>query len=181
MSTTAATSAASSPTFLNDQTIGPVRAPKKVLDQEDFLKLLAVQFQTQDPMKPMEDTAFIAQMAQFSSLEQASQTRKDQQMMTSTAYLGRNVTVEDGLGHQITGVVTAVDNSGTVPALVINGTNYPLKSVKRVEPSGTTTNSTGTPPTGTPPTGTSAQPSLNTSEQFPKIYTLIRDRVTQGI
>ena len=174
MSTSAVTS---SPTFLNDQTMGPIRAPKKVLDQEDFLKLLAVQFQTQDPMKPMEDTAFIAQMAQFSSLEQASQTRKDQQMMTSTAYLGRNVTVEDGLGHQITGVVTAVDNSGSVPALVINGTNYPLKSVKRVEPSGTTT----TTPTETPPTGTPADPALNTSEQFPKIYTLIRDRVTQGI
>lgn len=175
MSTTV-NSSASSPTFLNDQTIGPARVPKKVLDQEDFLKLLAVQFQRQDPMKPMEDTAFISQMAQFSSLEQASQTRKDQQMMTSTTYLGRTVTVEDGLGHQVTGVVSAVDNSGSAPALVINGTNYPLKSVKRVEPAGTTP----TDPTPTVPS-TTPNSSVDTTDQLPKIYTLIRDRVTQGI
>ena len=179
MSTSAVTS---SPAFLNDQTMGQIRAPKKVLQQEDFLKLLAVQFQTQDPMKPMEDTAFIAQMAQFSSLEQANQTRKDQQMMTSAAYLGRNVTVEDGMGKLFTGVVSAVDNSGSTPALVINGTAYPLSSVKRIEQSSTGTSTTPTPtPTETPPPGTPADPALNTSEQFPKIYTLIRDRVTQGI
>ena len=45
------------------------RVPQKVLGQNDFLKLLATQFKTQDPMKPMEDTAFIAQMAQFTALE----------------------------------------------------------------------------------------------------------------
>lgn len=124
---------ASSPAFLNDQTIGLVRAPKKVLEQEDFLKLLAVQFSAQDPMKPMEDTSFIAQMAQFSSLEQSNQMRKDQQMLTSNGYLGRSVTVQDQMGKLLTGTVTAVDNSGTAPALVINGTNYPLSAVKRIE------------------------------------------------
>ncbi len=177
MSTVAATSTATSPTFLNDQNTTSIRAPKKVLDQDDFLKLLAVQFSTQDPMKPMEDTAFIAQMAQFSSLEQSKQTAKNQQMQTGNGYLGRNVTVQDSAGKLFTGMVSAIDNTGSAPALVINGTNYPLSSVKRVEVATTTP----TPPSTPPPTNNPYQPSVNTSEQFPKLYTLIRDRITQGI
>ena len=61
------------------------RIPQKTLGQDDFLKLLAKQFQTQDPMKPMEDTAFIAQMAQFSSLEQSKTMATDMAALRSEA------------------------------------------------------------------------------------------------
>jgi flagellar basal-body rod modification protein FlgD len=121
------------------------RVPQKALGQNDFLKLLAVQFQTQDPMKPMEDTAFIAQMAQFSSLEQStalsrdmSAMRQDQQRAAANSYLGHRVTVDAGEGETATGDVTAIDASGDAPKLIVDGKSYSLSAVLRVEPGLTT-------------------------------------------
>lgn len=118
----------------------PVRAKKTSLGSEDFMKLLAVQFQSQDPMKPMEDTAFIAQMAQFSALEQSNSLvremgllRADQQNLTASGMLGRTVTVEDADGLPVTGQVSAIENTANGPVLVIDGEKYPLSSVNRVE------------------------------------------------
>ncbi len=43
------------------------------LGQDAFLKLLVTQLQHQDPLDPMDDTEFIAQLAQFSSLEKLTE------------------------------------------------------------------------------------------------------------
>lgn len=117
-----------------------VRNTKKALGSDDFMKLLAVQFQSQDPMKPMEDTAFIAQMAQFSALDQSSSLvkemallRSDQQTLTASGMLGRNVTVEDADGLPVTGQVSAVESTLDGPVLIVDGVRYSLSSVQRVE------------------------------------------------
>lgn len=117
------------------------RAVKKdALGSEDFMKLLAVQFQSQDPMKPMEDSAFIAQMAQFSALEQSNSLvkemgllRADQQNLSASGMLGRNVTVADADGLPVTGQVAAIEKTSNGPVLVIDGAKYSLSSVTRVE------------------------------------------------
>lgn len=117
------------------------RLPQKMLGQQDFMKLLAVQFQMQDPMKPMEDTAFIAQTAQFTALENSTamtaeltRLREEQQRVVANSYLGHQVTVELGGGKTAIGGVSAVENEASGPKLVINGEKYALSSVLRVEP-----------------------------------------------
>lgn len=134
------TSGSATGTSATDATIS--RIPKQQLGQDDFLTLLATQFQKQDPMKPMEDTAFIAQMAQFSALEQSStmakelaSLRTEQQRATANSYLGHRVTIDGGKAGTVTGDVTAVDVSGSEPLLVVGGSTYSLSAVLRVEPS----------------------------------------------
>lgn len=115
---------------------------KKTLDIDDFLKLLTVQFTSQDPMKPMEDTQFISQMASFTSLEQMQTLNKDfaafsktQGISSAGNYLGKQVTVTDakaanGLASGIVGGFSVDATDG--PMLTINGKSYPLSAVQSV-------------------------------------------------
>lgn len=114
------------------------RSPKQVLGSDDFMKLLSTQMANQDPMKPMEDTAFVSQMASFSSLAQMNQLTKDfaqlrasQTVSTATSYIGREVTVNPtgNAADEVTGMVGSVDTSGDEPLLMINGTPYSLSAV----------------------------------------------------
>jgi len=54
--------------YLSNQST--TRTPSSTLGKDEFLKILMVQLQNQDPTNPMDDTQFISQMATFSSLEQ---------------------------------------------------------------------------------------------------------------
>ncbi len=73
------------------------------LDKEAFMLLLVTQFQYQDPLNPMEDKEFIAQLAQFSSLEQLmnlnesmdnmSAVTQGQEMINATSYIGKTVDI----------------------------------------------------------------------------------------
>ncbi|HHW38884.1 MAG TPA: flagellar hook assembly protein FlgD [Bacillales bacterium] len=56
--------------FLENNRQAQRKAPSNDLGKDEFLKILMVQLQNQDPLNPMEDKEFIAQMAQFSTLEQ---------------------------------------------------------------------------------------------------------------
>jgi flagellar basal-body rod modification protein FlgD len=56
-----------------NQTKQPVVERKNQLGQDAFLNLLVTQLRHQDPLQPQADTEFIAQLAQFSSLEKLTQ------------------------------------------------------------------------------------------------------------
>jgi len=57
------------------------------LGKDDFLKLLVTKLQNQDPMNPMQDEAFVAQLAQFSSLEQLSNLNENLMQSLDWDYL----------------------------------------------------------------------------------------------
>jgi flagellar basal-body rod modification protein FlgD len=91
-------------------------------------------------MKPMDDTAFIAQMAQFSSLQQSqtltqqmTQMRANQDLVTASSYIGRQVTVDAGKDGVVKGNVTGVEITDGVPRLTIGKFTYPLSSVLYLE------------------------------------------------
>lgn len=58
-------------------TTGTTSTAQKSLGQDAFLKLLVAQLQNQDPTSPTDNTAFIQQLATFSSLEQLTQIGKN--------------------------------------------------------------------------------------------------------
>ena len=130
-----------------DPTGGTERVTKKTLGQQDFFKLLAVQFSSQDPLKPMEDTSFIAQMANFSALENSAQLTQafsrftDEQAFSSAQnLLGRNVTLLDPTDTEVTGEVSSVFNDGGDTWITVNGNDYTVGSVRRVDMPPTETN-----------------------------------------
>lgn len=71
------------------------------LGQDAFLQLLATQLQYQDPLDPMDSTAFVSQLAQFSELEQM--TNMNQTLQTSTQYLAslNNFSATGLIGKQV--------------------------------------------------------------------------------
>ena len=121
-------------------TASTVTAPSKTLTTADFLQLLTTEMSNQDPLQPMDDTASMAQLAQFSSLDDMNKLsqsfslmRADQSKYTAASYLGMQVTVLDANQQSVTGAVTAVDTASDTPQLEINGTYYPLSSVTKIE------------------------------------------------
>ena len=80
------------------------KSANDVLGKDAFLKLLVTQLQNQDPLNPMDDKEFIAQLAQFSSLEQMSNVAEginaltektaQQDMLSAVNYIGKEVSAE---------------------------------------------------------------------------------------
>lgn len=91
------------------------------LGKQDFLNLLLTQMKYQDPLDPMDDTAMIAQMAQFSSLEQLLSLNESFSGLQSVAMLGRTVKAYTADGGVLEGKVESVDMSQVIPALKLEG------------------------------------------------------------
>lgn len=89
------------------------------LGMEDFLKILLTQLTYQDPLKPMDNQQFMAQMAQFTNLQQTQQLNDNiktlitnQAALQSVGLIGKTVDVTTANGN-VTGTVSALSLSGT--------------------------------------------------------------------
>ncbi len=129
-------------------------SPKSTLTTQDFLQLLSTQLQNQDPLQPMDDTAYLAEMAQFTSLQQMNTLSStvavmssSQQQLAAVSYIGANVTMNNGKNGTVSGTVTSVDTSGSTPQLQVNGTYYPLTSLLSVAPAAALATTSNTPST----------------------------------
>jgi len=118
------------------------RIPLQTLGQQDFLKLLTAQLTSQDPLNPQKDTEFIAQMAQFSSLEQSKTMQSDiatlrsqNRVLQADALLGQTVELQVNDKTTTTGVVTSVRIDGKgVPKVTVDGQSYDMDQIRTVMP-----------------------------------------------
>ena len=113
------------------------------LGKDDFLKLLVAQLQSQDPLNPMEDKEFISQMAQFTSLEQMKNVSNAVQITQATSYIGKQVTWDDEMGEQQTGIAKAVRIVSGEPKIVVGDQNIALAKVTSVTDAPAATATTG--------------------------------------
>ena len=120
------------------------------LTEQDFLNILITQLQFQDPLQPMDNEQFVAQLAQFSALEINSQESTEINTLLSFAssnqgidLIGKTVEVSSGQSGTsspttASGKVTAVDFSTGQPLLTVQTssntiTDIPLTSVTLIQ------------------------------------------------
>ena len=96
------------------------------LGQDQFLQLLVTQLQNQDPLEPTTNTEFIAQLAQFSSLQgiqslgaSFDQVLQLQQMTQGTNLVGKKI--------QYTPAGSSTVETGTVDMMKVDGKNIVLQ------------------------------------------------------
>lgn len=90
------------------------------LGKMEFLQILITQLRYQDPMKPMDDREFAAQLAQFSALEQMTEQTKWSKMTYGLGLVGQKVTYLSSDGIPAEGIVRAVKVLDGKPALSLS-------------------------------------------------------------
>ena len=114
------------------------RTKQQALGQDEFFKLLTTQLASQDPLKPMEDTAFIAQMAQFSALEMQSKLNTNfdkftqgQVFSSAQNMIGREVSLFNN-GQIVTGRAQSIEADGGITRVFVDGVGYNVDGVFKI-------------------------------------------------
>jgi flagellar basal-body rod modification protein FlgD len=135
---------ATSSTSNSNGSIGLSDATLKALGRNEFLMLLVTQLRNQDPLNPAKDTEFIAQLAQFSQLQEtrnlADSTRQASQLSvaaSSAALIGRTIeanVVDSNAGSTtlLRGTVDEVHMADGRPSLIVNGQTVALENVTKI-------------------------------------------------
>ena len=105
------------------------------LDKEAFLQLLVAQMKYQDPLEPTDNTEYVSQLANFSSLEQMQNMNDSLKNMSTASDLQRasslvgNFATVNTTQGEITGKVDAVEYKDGTAYLKINEKLYPLSDL----------------------------------------------------
>ncbi len=116
--TISATSATSDPSAAQQ---AGASTSRNTLGKDDFLKLLTAQLSNQDPLQPVDNQAFIAQLAQFSSLEQLQGVSSRLDSLLAAATSSNQLSAASLVGKDVVFKTSDVElSSGTAPALEAN-------------------------------------------------------------
>lgn len=95
------TAPTSSPATATSATSSETSAGALASDFETFLRLLTAQLSNQDPLKPMESTEFVSQLASFSAVEQQTRTNKLLEQMVTGFLQDDGAALADWVGREI--------------------------------------------------------------------------------
>jgi flagellar basal-body rod modification protein FlgD len=131
-------SAKSTETKATDGTASSVLAGKE-LGRDAFLQLLVMELQNQDPLEPVQNSEMVAQLAQFSSLEQMESLNGSFELLSGNVdqlnfisaqgLLGKYVEGVNEAGEVATGVVDSVYLDGSIVVLNVDGEIMPMSNV----------------------------------------------------
>ncbi len=106
------------------------------LGQSDFLKLMTEQMKNQDFMNPTDNAQYIAQLAQFSSLQQMQQITYYSNASFATSLVGKTVTMAsmDGAGamDKVTDVVSSIRFNGQAFEIMVGGKAYTTSNLMEI-------------------------------------------------
>ena len=106
------------------------------LDKDDFLMLLVTQMKYQDPLEPESNTEYVAQLAQFSSLEQMQNLNSTATNTSAYTLVGKQVrireTSETGAEKEVQGMVEYVKMQNGKPYVSVNGEMYSYDDIVEV-------------------------------------------------
>ncbi len=118
MSVTSVTNANSTANSSTQQT-----APGGALDENSFLKLLMTELQNQDPNNAVDDTQFISELAQFSSLQETTNMSENLSDAQAVGMIGKTVTYPDPSDptstNTLSGQVSSVSFTSNGPSLSV--------------------------------------------------------------
>lgn len=110
---------------------------------DSFLKILASELQNQDPTEPVSNTEYVAQLAQFNSLQQMSSLNGSMSKFQAYSLIGMEVSYSatDSTGKSIsgTGIAKSVVTDSNDVYVMVDGNKIKLSSITKVETPTTTT------------------------------------------
>ncbi|WP_201713793.1 flagellar hook assembly protein FlgD [Rossellomorea arthrocnemi] len=113
-----------------------------ILGKDDFLKILMTQLQNQDPLNPMQDKDFIAQMATFSSLEQMTNLTQTMEKFVDNQSQTQLISYNQFVGKQVTWHKIIESESDAAPEIqegqgLVKGVRFKGDSVEFIMEDGT--------------------------------------------
>lgn len=106
------------------------------LDKDDFLMLLVTQMKYQDPLEPESNTEYVAQLAQFSSLEQMQNLNSTATNTSAYTLVGKQVRIREtsdtGAEREVQGMVEYVKMENGKPYVSVNGEMYSYDDIVEV-------------------------------------------------
>ncbi|MBL4850171.1 MAG: hypothetical protein JKY65_31980 [Planctomycetes bacterium] len=109
------------------------------LGQDAFMNLLVTQLRNQNPLEPQDNSEFIAQLAQFSLLQNSKQSTNRlgglldaTQLAQGAGLVGKEVSFRDEDGNTVNGVVERAHFLGGQVELEVAGSRIPLEDVSSV-------------------------------------------------